>query len=149
MLNNLNNCCLLTVLIVGAVVVIYIVMSNEAKRRAAQQREEARQAYVAALNNLKAHPTNPDLKQTTLELGRVYSNLTRNKQGVTLFDEVALMNDINAATAGATGQVTAPAPTATPSSVEARLAKLSELKASGVIDEQEYAAKRQKIIDEM
>lgn len=135
--------------LIALVIVGYFVMVAVTNSQKAQEREKARQAYQEALDNLKANPTNPDLKQKTLQLGRVYSNLTRNKQGVTLFDEMALMNDINAATAGATGQVSAPTPTAPNATVEARLAKLSELKASGMIDEQEYIAKRQKIIDEM
>ena len=62
---------------------------------------EAKASYQASLAKLKSNPTNPDLKQRT-QLGRIYSNLTRRKRGVTIFDEVALMNDINAACAGAT-----------------------------------------------
>ena len=37
----------------------------------------------------------------TLSLGRAYSNPTRDKKGVSLFDEVALSNDIGAACAAA------------------------------------------------
>jgi hypothetical protein len=125
--------------------VVWLVSKQDAARRC----EQARLVYRAMLEQLKTDPTNPDLKQKTLHLGRVYSNLTRNNKGVTIFDEVALMNDINAATAGATSQVTTVPPEVPSMSVKARLAELSELKASGLIDEQEYAAKRQKIIDEM
>ncbi|CAG0935132.1 hypothetical protein TFLX_03964 [Thermoflexales bacterium] len=144
-MDNTTTFCLL---ILGVAFVIWIIV----RMQQAQQREQARQAYLAALEELKAAPTNPDLKQKTLSLGRIYSNLTRNKNGVTLFDEVALMNDINAATAGATTVARAPqsvAVAATPTSVEDRLAKLSELKAKGLVDDAEYAAKRQKILDEM
>jgi uncharacterized membrane protein len=112
-----------------------------------REREQAYKDYQTALEVLKIEPTNPILRQEALELGRVYANHVRNSQGVTLFDEVALMNDINAVTAGATSHVNAPAPTS--DSTKARLTKLSELRANGVITEQEYVAKRQKILDEL
>jgi hypothetical protein len=133
-------------LIGGVALVIWVVVAQAQ----AKQREQARLAYQAALEELKANPTNADLKQKTLQLGRVYSNLTRNKSGVTLFDEMALMNDINAATAGASASTSQPAqiPIAS-ASVEARLANLSDLKSKGLIDEAEYTTKRQKILDEM
>jgi hypothetical protein len=65
---------------------------------------------------------------------------------VTVFDEIALSNDINAATASAS--VVAPAPAAAPS-VEERLKRLDELRAKGVVNEQEYAERRQKILEEL
>jgi len=60
-----------------------------------QKAEEAKKVYGASLTALKLDPTNAELRQVTLELGRKYSNLTRNGKGVALFDEVALMNDLN------------------------------------------------------
>jgi hypothetical protein len=125
---------------------------RESKRTQAKQQEtltDAYRTYQNALKKLSADPTNPGLKQRALDMGRVYSNLTRNKKGVTIFDEIALMNDINAATASATNLIAKPSPTGASASVEARLWKLADLKATGTISEQEYAAKRQKIIDEM
>lgn len=130
-----------------ALMLIIYAIGATSRRRATQQLEKARLEYQEALHNLKANPTNPDLKQKTLQLGRVYSNLTRNKQGVTLFDELALMNDINAVTAGATSRATAPISGTTTASLEARLAELSDLKARGKIDEAEYVAARKKLID--
>ena len=69
----------------------------------AQQKAKtkARKAYQASLTLLKTDPRNADLRQQTLALGRAYSNLMRDKKGRTVFDEVALMNDINAACSGA------------------------------------------------
>jgi hypothetical protein len=135
------------VLVVGVLIVAYMSSQESYKKR-----EAARLAYLASLEELKANPNNPDLKQKTLGLGRSYSNLTRNKSGATLFDEVALMNDINAATAAANSVsqpalalATAPAS----ASVEERLAKLTSLKTQGMITEDEYNAKRQKIMDEI
>lgn len=85
--------------IIALVVVIFTVgnsMSNKSEI------ENARDIYQNNLTRLTEDPTNSTLKMQTLESGRSYSNLTRNKNGISLFDEVALMNDINAACAGAT-----------------------------------------------
>ena len=125
-------------------IIVLIMRANNS-----QHREQARLKYQEALEQLKSDPTNPSLKQTALELGRFYSNLTRQRSGVTLFDEVALMNDLNAATAGAVAKPTSGKNRAIKQSVEDRLAKLSDLKSKGMIDEQEYAAKRKQILDEM
>jgi len=59
------------------------------------------------------------------------------------------MNDINAATAGAVAQTLASEDRSSQQSPEDRLAKLSELKSKGLIDEQEYASKRKQILDEI
>lgn len=109
--------------------------------------DKARQDYQDSLSILKADSANTDLRQRTLHLGRMYSNLTRNKTGVTLFDEVALMNDINAAGAGM-ASVLNRKPT-TEKTIEERLATLSELRAKELISEQEYSAKKQKILEEI
>jgi hypothetical protein len=137
-------CCGTFLVILVAIIVVMVNESNKAAKALA----DARAAYQSSLTRLKSNPTNADLRQRTLSLGRVYSNLTRSKKGVTLFDEVALMNDINAACAGA---VTASPSTQTPSrqTIEQRLAKLSDLKAKGLIDDQEYNSRRQKILDEV
>jgi hypothetical protein len=135
----------LLVLFLGIPLVIVLIMRANNN----QKKEEARLKYQEALEHLKSDPTSPSLKQTALELGRYYSNLTRQRSGVTLFDEVALMNDLNAVTAGAVAQPPSSEDRATKQSVEERLAKLSELKSKGLIDEQEYAEKRKKILDEM
>jgi Tfp pilus assembly protein PilV len=116
----------------------------------AKQLEEARQAYQQSLGALKQRPTNPDLKQRTLALGRAYSNLTREQQGkggVTLYDEVALSNDISAACAAAATHVSAA--TAPRQSPEARLEKLSELRTRGLVTDDEYASERRRILSEI
>jgi hypothetical protein len=114
---------------------------------ASQALSKARGAYQDSLERLKASPSNPDLRQLTLALGRQYSNLTRDKKGVTVYDEMAVMNDISAATAAASAPAT-PAP-ALASSIEDRLAKVNELHAKGIISDQELAQRRQKILDEV
>ena len=117
----------------------YSIVARDEKKKERLRLERARQNYQNGLEQLKSAPTNPDLKQTVLELGRHYSALSREAKGQTIFDEVALMNDLNAATAGAV----------TKKSIEERLVNLSELKSKGVIDEKEYDAKRKQILDEV
>jgi hypothetical protein len=114
-----------------------------------KERQKAWLAYQRSLSRLKAAPTNANLRQQALQLGRAYSNLTRNKKGVTLFDEVALMNDINAACAGAATLRNVEVASVPTQPVEERLNKLAALKAKGLIDEAEYQARRHKILDEV
>jgi hypothetical protein len=140
---GVTGCYIVLVLVLVAIGVVVYLQSAA--------REQAWAAYLAALGRLKADPANPDLRQTTLALGRRYSNLTRNQRGVTVFDEVALMNDINAACAAtsvATPQRTA-LPAAPKEPVEVRLARLAELRAKGVIDGFEYAEQRRRILAEV
>src|SRR5260370_39002398 len=104
------------VMVIGAVVVFAIKASQ------GDSRAKARAAYQASLQALTTDPTNPEIRQRTLELGREYSRLTRNSRGVTIFDEVALSNDINAAAGGTTALASPMSSTSTTgASVEDRL----------------------------
>ena len=99
---------------------------------------------------LKLDPGNPDLRQRTLGYGRTYSALMREENKSTIFDEMALMNDINAACA-ATQQVTAPvAPESTLSrttdDLEERFLKLQGLKDKGLIDEEAYNKRKSELL---
>jgi hypothetical protein len=136
-----------------AIVAIFaalVVSSNQKAKRTSL----ARQAYLESLKALKRRPADPDLRQSTLELGRVYSNLTRDSKGVTVFDEVALSNDINAACAAAARPDLTPAATHVPqpipsASLEDRLNRLKALLATGVITDDEYRERRAKLLDEV
>jgi hypothetical protein len=103
----------------------------------------AEQAYRHSLHRLRHDPGNPDLRQQALGLGRQYASLLRGSSGHALFDEVALMNDINAACAGGMPQEQCIHPTG---SVELRLEKLQSLRQYGLIDEAEYAQRRKEIL---
>ncbi|HKS10865.1 MAG TPA: SHOCT domain-containing protein [Pyrinomonadaceae bacterium] len=147
-------CCGGIILLIVVIVIAMVNAGNEQAKQLKAAREEqirrlnaAKDAYFNALKRLKANPTSADLRESTLQLGRKYSNLTRNDSGVTVYDEVALSNDINAACAGAT--ILVDAKSAQPQTIESRLQKLVELKSKGLIDEQEYAARREKILDEV
>ena len=140
------GCCAGVIIILVLVIVASVASANSKAKAQAQ----AKASYEHSLTELKSDPGNADLRQRTLQLGRGYSSLTRNKKGVTVFDEVALMNDINAACAGASS-VSNPEPAA-PSpkgSIEERLSRLAELKVQGLIDEDEYKVRRQRILDEI
>jgi hypothetical protein len=112
-------------------------------------RAKAKAAYQASLQALTNDPANPELPQRTLELGRAYSRITR--RSVAIFDELALLNDINAASGGR--MAIAPSRDSYPSTgaltMADRLAQLAHVKERGLISDAEYLAKRQKVLDEL
>lgn len=134
--------CLLFFLLAGALIVVIAVSNDNAKSK-------ARRNYQASLAALKADPTDATLREETLRLGRAYSNAMRNWRGVSLFDEIALANDINAACAGATRQIAAAPPPRASTSIEDRLRRLEELRGKGMITDDEFAARRLEILREV
>lgn len=108
--------------------------------------QAAERYYRYALGKLRANPTDPEVKQKALDGGRVYSAWTRRGRSATLFDEVALANDITAACAAAAG----PSASGTTSlSPEARLERLQGLRQKGLISDIEYETKRNEILAEL
>jgi hypothetical protein len=102
---------------------------------------KAKKDYDDALARLQSEPTIPQLRQDALRLGRAYSQLTRNKKGITVFDELAVKNDIDAACAGAVSMQSR--------SIEGRLQRLKQLLDSGHLSPDEYRRRRQNLIDEV
>lgn len=130
--------------IIFLLVVFGIIWAAIASAKAAEKRkEEARQQYQQSLSALKKDPGNADLRQKTLALGRVYSNLLRDKKGNTLFDEVALMNDINAACAATQHAISNQMSS---EELENRLRKLQDLKAKGLIDDADYQKRKSELM---
>ncbi len=128
------------------------VAAATSRRAANTAKGEAFGAYQESLSQLKLDPSNPDSRQKTLRLGREYSNLTRGMRGGTPFDEVALLNDINAVCGPLGGNLTSPpfpVPVPAPLAIEDRLEKLESLKTKGLITEAEYQAKRSKVLEEI
>lgn len=127
------------------ILIIVIVVLGDSGGGKPGVRRAALIAYRQALAALKAEPTNPDLREHAVKAGRTLANLSRDRNGRTLFDEVALMNDINAACAGAV------ASSATPvrPSAEERLRQLDSLLANNLISEAEYQTKRAQILSEV
>jgi hypothetical protein len=133
-----TGCVVVILLVVAAIVVFVIAQSLE--------RDKAHRAYLESLDLLRSNPTSAALRTETLRLGRAYSNLTRNRKGVTIYDEIMLMNDINAACAAASAASASQPPQL---SVEARLEHLASLRSKGLISDDEYADRRKKILDEV
>jgi gas vesicle protein len=118
-------------------------------RKKVQAMYDAEDLYKDSLETLKNNPSDANRKQDCLQFGRELAELGRRYQGtlgVTIFDELALMNDINAACAAAPSLSKK---TETSQTFEERLAKLSELKEKNLLSEQEYNERRQKILDEI
>lgn len=143
-------------IVIGVAIVLYIGWLTSVELNKEKEKEKAKNAYRQSLAQLTHEPTKAELRQKTLQLGRTYSNLTRDSKGVTIFDEIALMNDINAACAGATTAINkAPASSVKVAtlvkvaSLEDRLIRLSKLKDQGLVDDVEYKAKRQQLLDEV
>jgi hypothetical protein len=70
-------------------------------------------------------------------------------KGVTIYDEVALANDINAACAAAGHLALQASVTSTSQSIEDRIERLKSLFDKKVITEQEYKERRAKLLDEV
>ncbi|HRH40476.1 MAG TPA: hypothetical protein PKY82_02440 [Pyrinomonadaceae bacterium] len=103
--------------------------------------------YQQSLSRLRTNPNDAELKQRTITLGRTYSNLTRNKNGDIAFDEMALMNEINAACANA--QPVQFQNSTTKSTIQERLLQLQKLKEQNLLSDNEYNARRQQILNEI
>jgi hypothetical protein len=149
----MDGCFSLIIVIVLVGIGIGIVVTSSQRKAL----EAARLAYQSSLQQLTTDPSNTPLRQHTLQLGRKYAELARKAAGssksVTLFDEVALLNDINAACgAAAVSSSAQPAPTGAssiPSSIEDRLARLNSLRAQGLITEEDFNIKKASLLREI
>lgn len=103
------------------------------------------QEYQESLHSLRQDPSNPDIKQAALAAGRAYAALTREREGfgITVFDEVALSNDIQAACAAGHGPIASSAGSLT---VEERLQRLQTLHLKGLLSAEEYQMKRSELL---
>lgn len=140
-----NFGCLLFFIVILAMCVGWIYLGWKA-------RQVAWEAYQRSLQDLKQRPNDANLREKAVRLGREYSDLTRKKRGVTVYDEVAIMNDIGAACAAAgAAAVSADHSSSAPpaQSIEQRLSMLSNLRAQGLIDEEEFRERRKRILDEV
>ena len=106
--------------------------------------------YKTNLEQLTRSPGDTNLRQNALSSGREYARIAREGGKETLFDEVALMNDINAVAGGySVKPKDDKTEIAAERSISERLAELAKVKEQGLISEDEYNAKRSAILDEM
>ena len=128
-------------------VVLFVIGYTLMKVNKDRALDRARDAYLRSLSELKQEPANPDLKHHTLALGRIYSTLARKSGARNVFDEVALMNDINAACVAATSgrHVSTNVSSAHPS-IEARLRTLVDPRDKGLVNLAEYEKRRSEIL---
>jgi len=137
----------LTVVLLCVVVPAFIVLvgwsiiDNQKKKE--KRVKAAATQYENALELLKESPDDNDARQEALRLGRRFVKVAQDDKH-TLFDEVALMNDLSAI------QQTSTKPTELESSnIEQRLLKLDELKSKGLITEDDYQKRKDAILDEI
>jgi hypothetical protein len=126
-------------IVIGLIILVLYNLGQKQKRV-----DAARKAYQSSLAQLKQEPSNTDLRQNTLELGRRYAQTARESGRQTVFDEMAMMNDLNAVT-GVASQ--AAGTKAEQGDVIARLKTLEDLKTRGLISDTEYAQRRATILD--
>ena len=131
------------------IIVVVVILLIAGSIEQGKQRAAAKADYERSLEALKRNPTNADLRQRTLELGRTYSNRTRNQSGVTVYDEVALANDIGAACAAAAAPATGQPSTPGVKTVEERLQDLGRLRNRNLITDEEYSSRRRQILEEI
>lgn len=135
--------------LIGIMIVVFVLLVLFIANALQKKREAAKNAYEVALSQFRQEPTSPSLRQTALQAGRYYSNLTRNSNGVTVYDEVAIKNDLDAAGAGAYEQLKpsiVTAPNAQKPTVAERLATLDQLQAQGLVSDDEFRDRRVAII---
>lgn len=110
--------------------------------------QRAKTAYLESLEALKRDPHNPELREFALVLGRKYVAAAQKVSSLTAFDELSLMNDINAACARAGSKVTIETDRRNPT-LEERLANLDGIREKGLITQEEYQRQRQRILDNL
>lgn len=141
--------------IVASVFFIVLILHNanqskkeiaEANKKRRKQLADAREAYQESLAILKLDPANADLRQQVLEMGRKYARMAREGGQETVFDEVALLNDMNAIV-GSEGSRPDHKIQIPNDDISARLKKLENLKAQGLINNDEYEKRRSAILD--
>lgn len=146
----MDSTTLLCLVIPAVLIVLIMVVSGNAQAARQKALLEARTAYEKALNDLRERPTDPTRRQAALDAGRQYASLSRENKGTTIFDEAALKNDLDAATAGAVSLAAPPSPVsgaAPAASVADRLRQLDDLRQQGLITDDEYQARRKAILE--
>ncbi|MEZ4517796.1 MAG: hypothetical protein R3C44_13565 [Chloroflexota bacterium] len=129
------------------ILIAALIPINAEKRK----KEEIRSSRLSTrgLAALREDPGNIKLREAALSLGRQYVALARDSK-ITLFDEVALMNDLNAIEISKLPQIIQVKEQASITDINSRLSKLNELFNSGIITRRvPLESKRATILDEI
>jgi hypothetical protein len=116
-------------------------LKRDVESRAKELAGSAERDYAKALEEFRSNPTDATLRARVLAAGRTVYGMRRGG-AVTVYDEMALSNELAAAASGAPMR---PAP----QSVEQRLERLEALREKGLVSDEEYAKKRQEILDSL
>jgi hypothetical protein len=138
------------VLIVAAISAFFF--AQEAEKQKTKELLDAANAYKCSLEILKSKPADPNLKEHTLRRGREYASITRKYKGtigVTIYDEVAIGNDISAPCAAAAIKPESKHAESSIQSVGDSLEKLMWLYDQKLISEQEYNEKRKELLQKI
>ncbi len=137
-------------LIIGVIAGIH---QNDEKRTAARRLASAKKVYERNLVLLKSSPSSADQRKRTLESGRYYSLLTRENKSVTIYDEMAINNDIFAACGGTAVYPDVASNTENGAEINlpeddgiSRLERLARLHEQGSLTNVEYAAAKATIL---
>jgi hypothetical protein len=126
------------IVLAGIALVVYLIWRNN--RTKLENMDRAKQAYYDSLEQLKQDPTNPNLRQQTLQLGREYADREQDSTGETVFDEAHLKNDLDAVCAGAGGVGVVRA------SASAEIRKLTELLEEHILTPEEWQSAKAQLV---
>lgn len=147
-MDSANLTCITFLGVILLIGFLIILNSNDKRKRI----KKAAENYQKSLEALNRSPMDSKLRQQTLALGREYARVARKQKKETLFDEVALMNDLNAVGVATTTIDTSGENRVNKDNgknIEQRLNALEDLKGKGLISADEYAERRAGILNEL
>ncbi len=128
------------ILIVGGtgLLILFIILLIKTAKQGIRIRKE----YQDALDALEKSPEDSSLRKNALEAGRKLAEFLRDsKTGVTVFDEIALQNDINMRLGKGTSSA--------PSSVSDKMISLKKMLDAGAITEEEFHQRKEKLLRDL
>lgn len=138
------------VLVPIALLVLYLYVSDQSKKEKEKKIRIAYDNYAENYKVLKNSPTDADQRQRTLIAGREYARLLREDKKETVFDEIALMNDLNAIAGSQVDTETKPkVETKEEKSIEERLRILDDLREKSLVSEEEYQKRKDDILSQI
>jgi hypothetical protein len=142
--------CLSPILVLVAIAVVVLIVTTNQARVQDRKVKAAWEKYWYALEELRESPDSSQEREATLHAGREFARLVREGGSETVFDEVALMNDINAiAGQQVFARSTERGQRADDLSIEERLVRLRKLAEAGQVTKEEYLERRKRVLDQL